>query len=51
MIVSSPGASRTPSRRGPDRLLAGALTDVVRPRLVQVLEEDGVLFTRYVVDR
>jgi hypothetical protein len=25
------------------------LTDVVRPRLVQVLEEDGVLFTRYAV--
>jgi riboflavin biosynthesis pyrimidine reductase len=35
----------------PDRLLAGALTDVVRPRMVQVLEEDGVLFTRYAVDR
>ena len=35
----------------PDRLLAGALTDVIRPRLVQVLEEDGVLFTRYAVDR
>lgn len=35
----------------PERLLAGALTDVVRPRLVQLLEEDGVLFTRYAVDR
>ncbi|WNV73943.1 dihydrofolate reductase family protein [Geodermatophilus sp. DSM 44513] len=35
----------------PDRLLAGALADVVRPRLVQLLEEDGVLFTRYAVDR
>ena len=35
----------------PDRLLAGALRDVVRPRLLQVLEEDGVLFTRYAVDR
>ena len=36
---------------GPDRLLAGPLPDVVRPRLLQVLEEDGVLFTRYAVDR
>ncbi len=35
----------------PDRLLAGVLRDVVRPRLLQVLEEDGVLFTRYAVDR
>ena len=34
---------------GPDRLLAGALPSVVRPRLLQVLEEDGVLFTRYAV--
>ncbi|MGY1609345.1 dihydrofolate reductase family protein [Geodermatophilus sp. SYSU D00700] len=32
---------------GPARLLDRALADVVRPRLVQVLEEDGVLFTRY----
>lgn len=32
---------------GPDRLLTGVLPDVVRPRLLQVLEEDGVLFTRY----
>jgi riboflavin biosynthesis pyrimidine reductase len=31
-----------------NRLLADhALPDVVRPRLAQVLEEDGVLFTRY----
>ena len=36
---------------GPDRLLAGPLPDVVRPRLLQVLQEDGVLFTRYAVDR
>jgi riboflavin biosynthesis pyrimidine reductase len=36
---------------GPDRLLTGALPDVVRPRLLQVLEEDGVLFTRYAIDR
>lgn len=36
---------------GPDRLVAGALADVVRPRLLQVLEEDGVLFTRYALDR
>jgi riboflavin biosynthesis pyrimidine reductase len=35
----------------PDRLLAGVLRDVVRPRLLQVLEEDGVLFTRYAIDR
>jgi riboflavin biosynthesis pyrimidine reductase len=35
----------------PDRLVTGALADVVRPRLVQLLEEDGVLFTRYAVDR
>jgi riboflavin biosynthesis pyrimidine reductase len=35
----------------PDRLVAGVLADVVRPRLVQLLEEDGVLFTRYAVDR
>ncbi|MGY1693827.1 dihydrofolate reductase family protein [Geodermatophilus sp. SYSU D00814] len=36
---------------GPARLLDRALRDVVRPRLVQVLEEDGVLFTRYALDR
>ncbi|MGY1782934.1 dihydrofolate reductase family protein [Geodermatophilus sp. SYSU D01036] len=35
---------------GQARLLDRALRDVVRPRLVQVLEEDGVLFTRYAVD-
>lgn len=35
----------------PDRVLPGPLLDVVRPRLLQVLEEDGVLFTRYAVDR
>jgi riboflavin biosynthesis pyrimidine reductase len=35
----------------PDRLLSSALPSVVRPRLLQVLEEDGVLFTRYAVDR
>jgi riboflavin biosynthesis pyrimidine reductase len=32
---------------GSARLLGRALRDVVRPRLLQVLEEDGVLFTRY----
>jgi riboflavin biosynthesis pyrimidine reductase len=32
---------------GPARLLDRALPEVVRPRLLQVLEEDGVLFTRY----
>jgi hypothetical protein len=31
---------------GPDPLLS----DVVRPRLVQVIEKDGVLFSRYAVD-
>jgi riboflavin biosynthesis pyrimidine reductase len=36
---------------GPARLLDAALGSVVRPRLVQLLEEDGVLFTRYAVDR
>ncbi len=36
---------------GATRLLDRALRDVVRPRLVQVLEEDGVLFTRYALDR
>ncbi|SNS23124.1 Pyrimidine reductase, riboflavin biosynthesis [Geodermatophilus pulveris] len=36
---------------GPDRLVPAPLRDVVRPRLVQLLEEDGVLFTRYAVDR
>ena len=36
---------------GEARLLDRALGVVVRPRLVQVLEEDGVLFTRYAVDR
>ena len=36
---------------GTDRLLAGVLPDVVRPRLLQLLEEDGVLFTRYAIDR
>jgi riboflavin biosynthesis pyrimidine reductase len=34
---------------GQARLLDRALRDVVRPRLLQVLEEDGVLFTRYAV--
>jgi riboflavin biosynthesis pyrimidine reductase len=32
---------------GEVRLLPAALRDVLRPRLVQVLEDDGVLFTRY----
>jgi riboflavin biosynthesis pyrimidine reductase len=32
---------------GESRLVTEALAGVVRPRLVQVLEEDGVLFTRY----
>ncbi|MGY1744885.1 dihydrofolate reductase family protein [Blastococcus sp. SYSU D00695] len=32
---------------GQTRLLPSSLPEVVRPRLVQVLEEDGVLFTRY----
>ena len=32
---------------GESRLLAGRLPAVVRPELRQVLEEDGVLFTRY----
>jgi riboflavin biosynthesis pyrimidine reductase len=36
---------------GPARLLDRALGTVVRPRLVQLLEEDGVLFTRYAIDR
>jgi riboflavin biosynthesis pyrimidine reductase len=36
---------------GESRLLPGSLAEVVRPRLVQLLEEDGVLFTRYAVDR
>ena len=34
---------------GEARLVGPALRDVVRPRLLQVLEEDGVLFTRYAV--
>jgi riboflavin biosynthesis pyrimidine reductase len=36
---------------GGSRLVTDGLPGVVRPRLVQVLEEDGVLFTRYAVDR
>ena len=36
---------------GESRLVTDALPGVVRPRLLQVLEEDGVLFTRYAVDR
>ena len=36
---------------GEGRLVTDALPGVVRPRLLQVLEEDGVLFTRYAVDR
>ncbi|MEX5720992.1 dihydrofolate reductase family protein [Geodermatophilus maliterrae] len=32
---------------GGGRLVTDALPGVVRPRLLQVLEEDGVLFTRY----
>ncbi|SDC70709.1 Pyrimidine reductase, riboflavin biosynthesis [Geodermatophilus telluris] len=36
---------------GESRLVTAALPGVVRPRLLQVLEEDGVLFTRYAVDR
>ena len=35
---------------GEARLLDAGLAHVVRPRLVQVLEEDGVLFTRYALD-
>ncbi|MGY1739401.1 MULTISPECIES: dihydrofolate reductase family protein [unclassified Blastococcus] len=35
---------------GETRLLPGALAEPVRPRLSQVLEEDGVLFTRYTLD-
>jgi riboflavin biosynthesis pyrimidine reductase len=34
---------------GEARLLPQALPEAVRPRLVQLLEEDGVLFTRYAV--
>ncbi|MGK5112501.1 dihydrofolate reductase family protein [Geodermatophilus sp. CPCC 205506] len=34
---------------GQSRLLPSALPAVVRPRLVQLLEEDGVLFTRYAI--
>ena len=36
---------------GESRLVTDALPGVVRPRLLQVLEEDGVLFTRYAVGR
>ena len=36
---------------GGSRLVTDALPGVVRPRLLQVLEEDGVLFTRYAIDR
>ena len=36
---------------GESRLVTDALPGVVRPRLLQVLEEDGVLFTRYAIDR
>jgi riboflavin biosynthesis pyrimidine reductase len=36
---------------GPARLLDTALGSVLRPRLLQLLEEDGVLFTRYAVGR
>ncbi len=51
-VVDELDLSVTPALVGsPDRLLAGALPGVVRPRLLQVLEEDGVLFTRYAVDR
>ncbi|WP_029431790.1 dihydrofolate reductase family protein [Blastococcus sp. URHD0036] len=32
---------------GDTRLVPATLPEVVRPRLVQLLEEDGVLFTRY----
>ena len=33
------------------RLLDGSLPDVARPRLVQLLEEGGMLFTRYLLTR
>jgi len=33
------------------RLLGERLPEAVRPRLRQVLEEDGVLFTRYALTR
>jgi riboflavin biosynthesis pyrimidine reductase len=36
---------------GESRLLPGALPEVVRPTLVQLLEEDGVLFARYALGR
>jgi riboflavin biosynthesis pyrimidine reductase len=36
---------------GQSRLVTDALPGVVRPRLLQVLEEDGVLFTRYAIGR
>jgi riboflavin biosynthesis pyrimidine reductase len=36
---------------GEARLLDASLPEAARPRLVQVLEEDGVLFTRYALTR
>jgi riboflavin biosynthesis pyrimidine reductase len=48
-VVDEVDLSLAPALVGGQARLLGAdpLPDVVRPRLLQVLEEDGVLFTRY----
>jgi riboflavin biosynthesis pyrimidine reductase len=51
-VVDELDLSIAPALVGAEARLLGnvALPDVVRPRLLQVLEEDGVLFTRYGLD-
>jgi riboflavin biosynthesis pyrimidine reductase len=52
-VVDELDLSIAPALVGTGTRLAGdaVLPDVLRPRLVQVLEEDGMLFTRYAVTR
>jgi riboflavin biosynthesis pyrimidine reductase len=51
-VVDELDLTIAPALVGADQphLLGGPLADVVRLELLQLLEEDGVLFTRYVVD-
>jgi riboflavin biosynthesis pyrimidine reductase len=48
-VVDELDLSISPALVGGDQRLLSpvGLTDVVRPRLLQALEEDGLLFTRY----
>jgi riboflavin biosynthesis pyrimidine reductase len=52
-VVAELDLSIAPALVGGEVRLLGEhpLPELVRPRLVQVLEQDGVLFTRYAIDR